>query len=411
VTFAGLIAPSNLTWLGAGRELLAGSPAAPTVTIPLYGDSYGLEDTPTFLTDNGVRAVLADVFGKIAGPEDATFTCGGPALLTGDGIWLDNLFGDASGVSNGTLGTAQSLALPLTAGATSLLTTGGLGGVTTGSIVQIADGAASEIVTAGAGSTDTTVFFPSTPCRFAHTGAASAALQTAPVSYTHTFALLNSGSGQPPTHTLTDTTTLTPLTGARAYPGACVSQFEFSGDAEGLLTYKVSGNSWLSAPAAAAPVASTVFPRALANWRATVTVGGVPASDVGIWTVTFTRELMGYWSAGTGQTPFVFARGSLGITGTIDYTVPQDETPLTQMLTTSLLPVTITIGNGLTGQNERTMTIQMSAAKFTKALLGRGAGVLDYASTFEAVANATDTGGSGGLGPGTVTITNVRAAY
>ena len=36
---------------------------------------------------------------------------------------------------------------------------------------------------------------------------------------------------------------------------------------------------------------------------------------------------------------------------------------------------------------------------------------IGYGNSYEAVANATDTGGSGGLGPGTITLVNNTPTY
>ena len=107
--YASLISPASLSFLTIARELVAGSPMPPVSTLRIYGDGYDLEDTPVFLPDNGIRAVLASLWGETLGPEDATFAFGGPAYMTGDGYLWDNLFGDLSSVSNGTLSTAQAL--------------------------------------------------------------------------------------------------------------------------------------------------------------------------------------------------------------------------------------------------------------------------------------------------------------
>jgi len=404
--FATLIPPAPLSFVSIGRELLAGSAVPPAATIRVDGDAYDLEDTPTFIPDNGIRAVLAGLWGETLGPLDATFAFGGPAYLTADCYLYDNLFGDLSTVSNGTLGTAQTLAAPIGIGDTALYATSSVGAVTTGSVIQIADGAASEIVIATPGSTGTSVFFANTPCRFAHTTlSATAALQTAAGSYTHTFAVLNTGSGQPPSHTLTDYSGLTAGTGARYYPLASVSSLELSGDPEGLLGFKVTGNSWISVPATAAPSAGTPGPAPLANWRTTVTVGGTQIYTTGAWNAAFTRPLLGYWGA-NAQVPSYFARGDLTVTGALDYTVPQDETPLLQM--TSGVPTTLAIAatNGQPGAAQQSMTLTMSQVQFLTAKLGRGGAVLDYADTFAALTNLTNAGGSGGAGPATLTVTN-----
>jgi len=416
VGYATSFQPSTQSFLGIAREAFttpgsAVTPVMPVATIPVDGDAYEPEDTPDFLRDDSLRDIMSGLYGETLGPESATFSYGGPFYLDSYGYLLDNVFGDLSTVSGGTLGTAQHLAAGVAAGATALTTGVSLGAVTTGSIIQITDGAASEVVVATSGSTGTSVNFTATPTRFAHTTAATAALQTAASTYTHTFAQLNSGSGQPPTHTLTDHTGLTATVGARAYASSVVTELALTADASGLIMAKLSGVSCLSAPAASTPAAGASFTQPLAGWVSTVAVGGAPVLGVGQWTVTFTRELIVYWPASGSQTPWVFARGPLTVTGGLDYTVPSDETPLTQMLSGTPTAVSIAASNGLGGSSALSMTVSMTQAQFVKAKPVRSAVVIGYTDQWEAIANATDKGGSGGGGPATVTLVNAQAAY
>lgn len=409
--YAPAVAPSALSWLGIGREPVAGSPVLPAAAVPVDSDGYEPEDTPAFLHDQGIRATMGAEFGVIPGVQSATFTFGGPLFLDSWGYFLDNLLGDLSTISSGTLGTARSLAAPLAVGATSLAVSVSLGTVSVGSVIQIADGSASEVVTATSFTGGTAVSFAGTPCRFAHTTAATAALQTADGGYQHTFALLDSGTGQPPVHTLTDWTGLTPGVSARAYASATVAQMDLSGDSMGLIMAKVSGMSWLSVPAASTPPAPPGFAPPLASWRSAVTLGGAPVLDAGQWAVSCRRQLVLYWNAGNAQAPYVIARGPLAITGGLDYTVPSDEGPLNLMLADGPLPLAITAGNNLTGASALTMAITCSQVQAVKAKPIRGDTLIGYQDGWVAIDNSTDTGGSGGLGPGTVVLGNNIAAY
>lgn len=404
---------SSKNFLNANRELTTGTPSTTTAvtTIPLDKNDYSPEDTPHFLPDEAIRGVMAQLYNDIIGVEDATFSFGGPAFLDNEGIWLDNTFGDLSSVSNGTLGTPQPLSAPITVGATSLTVGVSLGSVTTGSIIAITDGPASEIVIATSGSTGTVVNFTNTPTRFAHTTSATAALQTVATNYTHTFSLLNSGTGQPPTHTLTDFTGLTTTVGARAYPSACVSQLDFTGNVEQLLMSKVSGNSWLSAPAASAPAANTSFVTPLANWQSTVTLAGAQNFGISEWNWSAKRVLQVYWTAQNSQTPYIIARGGLGVTIGLNFAVPQDETPLTEMLSSGPISVAITITNGLAGANLLSMTLTTTRTQTVKSKPSRNAVIVAYDNQLEALANTTDVGGSAGLSPAKVALTNSVATY
>lgn len=406
---------SSKSFLNVNRELTTGTAntTTPLATNPFDKNDYSPEDMPKFLPDEAIRGVMAQLYNDIIGVEHATFSFGGPAFFDTLGYWLDNCFGDYSTTSNGTLATPQTLTSGTAVGATSFTVGVSLGTVTTGSIIQLTDSgnATNEVVIATSGSSGTTVNCTNTPLRFAHTTFTTAALQTAATNYAHKFAILNSGTGQPPTHTLTDWTGLTPSVGARSYPSACVSSLEFTGNTEQLLTGKVSGNSWLSAAAGTTPTAATAFVKPQAAWESTVSVGGSNINSVGEWTWKAARQLQIYWTATNSQQPYVIARGGLGIQLGINYTVPSDETPLTNMLTSGPLAVVFTTSNGLSGANLLSLALTTTTAQFVKAKPSRSQVLVGYDDSAEAVANVTDVGGSGGIGPGTVTLTNAIAAY
>lgn len=408
--YASPIYPSATSFLGIARELTAGQPTLPTNTVPI-GANYEPEDTPEFLRDEGLRAVMADVYNETLGVEISQFSFSGPGYLDVDGFFLDNAFGDLSSTSNGTLGTAQALSSALAVGATSLTVGVSLGSVTTGSVIQISDGAASEIVIATAGSTGTAVNFTNTPCRFAHSTSATAALQTAATNYSHTFALLNSGTGQAPTHSLTDYTGITATTGARTYPSAVVTGLEFGGGSQQVLTRSVSGQAWLSAASASTPSNTVSAAAPVPVWRASVTINGSAVYNVADWKAQFSRAMVPYWTAQSAQTPAVLARGPLSVGLSVEQPLAVNEAPLTNMLSGGLMPVVFTVSNGLAGAGALSMTVTMTKAQTVTAKPTRGAGPTGYSTTWAAVANSTDVGGSGGLGPAVVQLTNAIATY
>jgi hypothetical protein len=327
------------------------------------------------------------------------------------GFWLDNLFGDLSTVASGGSGSpSQQLAQPVNIGDTALYTLSSIGAVSAGSIIQISDGAASEVVTATAGSTGTSVFFAGTPARFAHATTAVAILRTGVTNYTHTFSVLNSGTGQPPTHTLSDTYGLTPSVLARCYPCASVAQIDLAGNpGTGLVTMKVAGASWLSQPAASTPTNPGFAAKAFPGWQTTVTVNSV-IPYAGPWAVSMKRDMVIYQGANS-LSPSWIARGGLTVTGTLGYPDPTNEGPLNQMLTGGLLPVQIVVSNGLSGSSLLSMTITASAAQAAKSKIDRSSGLVGYANAWTATDNSSDAGGSGGIGPVQVALTNNRPSY
>ena len=297
-TIPSFIAPSSKSWLGVGRELVTGlSPVLPTNTIPLDMSSYQPEDTPKFLHDEAIRGVMAQLYNDILGVEDATFSFGGPMFLDVGGFWIDNTFGDLS-----TTGTSASSTTTLnsggTIGSTQVVLASG-SGYSSAASVQIDTGSVSEVVVLSSAPAGGTITFANDPLRFAHGSGVAASVVVGP--YTHKWAILNTGSGQPPTTTLTDFTNLTASVGARAYPSACVSQLDFTGNTEQLLMQKVSGNSWLSQPANSTPTNTTAFTIPQPNWRSTISVGGAQNYSITEWTVAVKRQLQIYWTAQDAQ--------------------------------------------------------------------------------------------------------------
>jgi hypothetical protein len=407
------VAPSSRSFLGVGREAAGatGTPVAPNITIPIDKNTYAPEDTPHFLPDEAIRGVMAMLYNDILGVEDATFSYGGPAFLDVEGYFMDNIFGDLSTTGTGTT-SSTTVSVAGTVGATQLVLASG-SGYSNGSAVQVDVGSIAEVVVLSGAPSAGTVSFTNYPLRFAHATGASVAVVTGP--YTHKFALLNTigpyGNAQPPTHTFTDYTGLTASVGARSYPSACLSALDVTGNAEQLLDMKISGNSWLSAPAGTAPTATTTFVVPVPAWRSNVVVGGGTVTSAGSWALNVKRQLQVYWTAQNQQNPYIIARGQLSATGTIDYTVPSDETPLTQMLNNTQPTAQFIINNGLAGTASLALTIQASKAAFVKSKPTRNAVLVGYQDEFDCVANTTDVGGSGGLGPVTFTLTNNIPSY
>jgi len=406
------VAPSTRSWLGVAREMTTGTPVLPTNVIPQDAKSYKPEDTPKFLPDEAIRGSMALTYGQILGPEDATLNFGGPVFLDTHGFMLDNTFGDLSATGAGAANTT-TLASATSVGATTASITADTG-YSDGSYVQIDTGPVAEVVqlsAAPSGAGPYTVTFAGYPLRFPHAQGTSVSTVTAP--FTSRFALLNSDLGyggipgaQPPTHTLTDHTSLTATVGARSYPSACLSKLDFTGNAEQLLEVKFTGNSWLSAPASASPVKTLTAAEPVAAWQSAVKIGGTPVYDIGDWAVSVTRKLQTYWTAQGSPNPFVIARGELSITGTLNFTVAEDESALLYMLNNTQPSLQITLSNGLSGANELAVTFTATKAAFTKSAPDRNAVLIGYQTSFDCVANTTDVGGSGGLGPGTFTVTS-----
>jgi hypothetical protein len=430
------VAPSERSWLGIARELTAGTAVLPTNTIPMDAKSYSPEDTPKFLPDEAIRGQMALLYNEILGPADATFSFGGPNFLDSYGFFLDNIFGDLSSGYNGTFtGTTPTTVAPAVGATVATVASAVTPGWAVGTYIQFEPTAnsTSEVVRV-TGTTATLVYFGNNPLRFSHgSGGSIYTIGTSPSNtFTHTFALLNQTLGyngllgsQPPTHTLTDNTNLTTGTaqtygpanpfGARQYPMACVSAMDFTGNAEQLVDIKVTGNSWPSVVPSTVPtnVISNIVP--VAAWRSTVFIGGTGAAsqvyNVSEWTVNLKRELHVYFTTQGAQTPFIIARGPFSAAGSMNFSVASDDTDLYLEIENVQPQLQINLSNGLAGNNAASITFNMQVAAFVKSKITRNAVLIGYDNSFDAVANTTNVGGSGGLAPISCTVINAQPTY
>src|SRR5512146_1405482 len=426
------------------RELTVGTPVIPVITQPLDQASYEPEDTPRFLDDKAIRGSMTDLFYKTLGVEQATLSFGAPNFLDSQGYWFDNVFGDLStvgsslanpatvsgamavGATNCTLAAAPPSAY--TAGATIQFGVG-----STAEVVIITSTAASNIVNWGAGAN-------AYPLRFTHPTGTTA--QSCGTPFTHRWAALNSPLGyggaygaQPPTHTMTDVTNLvntftsatygtvpTSTFGARQYPSAVLKSLDFSGNAEQLLGVRTTGDSWQSVIAGTAVTNVTTNSRPIPNWNSTVVLAGNTISSsgtyagVGNFSVSFKRQTQVYWIVAGTQTPYIISRGPLTADGQVDFDPTNSEMPLDLMLLNSQPPLSIQVSNQTpnvipNSGTPFTLTFTMTQAAFTKSKIMRNKSLIGFGNTYEAVANSTDVGGSGGLGPGTLTLVNNTAIY
>ena len=440
------IYPGVLSWLGLARELNAGTPIAPVATLPLDQADYSPEDMPKFLKDQAIRGSMTNLFYETLGVESAQFSFGGPNFLDTHGYWFDNVFGDLSTTGSG-LANPSTVSGGIPVGATNMtLAAAPPTSYTAGATIQIGVGSTAEVVVVGSTTASSVVTFAvgsggeGYPVRFTHPTGTT--VQTCGTPFTHRFAALNSPLGyggaygaQPPTHTLTDVTNIVnvftnatygsaPVNtyGARQYASAVLKSLDFSGNAEQLLNIKASGDSWLSVAAGTAPINTTPISRPIPNWNSTVVVAGNTVSSSGLYSgignfsVSFKRQTQTYWIVAGTQTPFVIARGPLNMDGQIDWDPTSSEVPLDLMLLNAQAPMSITVSNQTptvipNSGTPFTLTFTATTVANIKSKIMRNKDLISYSNSFEGVANATDVGGSGGLGPGTITLVNNTAVY
>jgi hypothetical protein len=437
------IYPGVLSWLGVARELTVGTPLVPVVTHPMNQSEFEPEDDPKFLKDQAIRGSMVDTFYETLGVESAMFNFGSPWFGDTHGYFFDNVFGDLSTVGS-TLANPATTNSGLAVGATSCtLSAAPPAAYSAGASIQIGTGSIAEVVIIGSTAASNVVNFASSgggaayPLRFTHP--TSSTVQTCGTPFTHRFAALNSPLGyggaygaQPPTHTFCDTTNIvnvfTSATygtapsnafGARLYPSSVLKSLDFSGNAEQLLSIKSTGDGWLSQVAGTAVTNVTTNARPTPNWNSTVVVAGNTVSSsgayagIGNFSVSFKRATQVYWIVAGTQTPYIIARGPLTMDGQIEWQPTNSETPLDLMLLNAQAPMTIAVtNNGIPNTGTPfTLTFTASQVANIKSKITRSGQLIGYQNSFEGISNATDTGGSGGLGPGTLTLVNNTAVY
>lgn len=425
------IYPGVLSWLGLARELTVGTPVNPVITHPVEQNQFEPEDMPKFLKDNAIRGVMADLFYETLGVESASFSFGGPNFLDSHGYFFDNLFGDLSTVGTTPTNPATTSGV-IPVGTTSFtLASAPPSAYSAGAILQIGVTPTAEVVIVTQTVASNIVQFTNNPMRFTHPTAQTVNTVVAP--FTHKFAALNSQLGyggafgaQPPTHTFTDVTNIvntftnatygtapTNTYGARQYPSGVLKSLDFSGNAEQLLNIKMNGDAWLSTVATSAVTNVTTNSRPIPNWNTTLSVLGSNITQIGEFTVNFTRVTQVYWTVQGTQTPFVIARGPLALTGSLQWDPTNTEEPLDLMLLNAQGPLSITVSNTGIPNSGTAFTLVFTASQVAniKSKVMRNKALIGYNNSFEGIANSTDTGGSGGLGPGTITLTNSTPTY
>lgn len=234
----------------------------------------------------------------------------------------------------------------------------------------------------------------------------------APVSsvYPHTFSLLNSGSGQPPTHTLVDFHNMTTSVLARVYPYAVLSELVLSGNAAGLFQVTAKWSANPSAPAGSTPTNAPTAEVVIPAWRSTISVGGSGAANLTDWSLTISRNIVVQHTADGTQAPYGLFRGEVTVAGKASF-VAADESPLiTQFLANQQPAIVLVVDNGGATTAVRKCTLTMTKGAYDSAVQKNDT-LMGWDVTWKAIANSTDVGASAGLGPITALVQNAVTAY
>lgn len=240
-----------------------------------------------------------------------------------------------------------------------------------------------------------------------------------PVSsiYTHAISTLNSGTGQPPSDTFVDWQGLTATTNARTYAGCCHSELTLKGNPEStLIEWSAKGMGyWSAAFPSAPPTSSPSTDSPIAAWRVALGLGGTtvgaPVLTIREWEVTTTREIAVQHTSQNSQAPYIIQRGKVTTTGKFYVAKPSDEQLLTYFRANTQPQWQLLVSNGAAGAAARSLQIDIQAMAFDAVEINRGDEAVGYDVTFEAVANTTNAGASGGYSPVKYTVTNATATF
>lgn len=235
--------------------------------------------------------------------------------------------------------------------------------------------------------------------------------------FSHAISLLNSGTAQPSTLTITDWQGLPATNFARQYTGCALSELTITGNAESeLIMLEWKGLGWASNIAAAAPTSAPSTALPIATWRSLVGLGG-PAtggtldSTLGDFELKISRKLDQIFTAQNSQNPYITQRGEVTATMKLDFAAPAAETNAYLAFINNTQPqIQIIIDNGLTLGAALGMTIDVQIGAYDTSKIDRGKEAVAYSGTVKPMANTTNAGASGGYSPVKVTLRNALTA-
>jgi hypothetical protein len=235
----------------------------------------------------------------------------------------------------------------------------------------------------------------------------SVATTGASAPFTHTISLFNSlavgGDVQPISYTLTDFYAVD----VRSYPGCQFSDFSLKFNADGMLEYDAKTTGFLSEVVAApTPTFSTVLPTPV--WRGTVSIGGSPVSTAMTGNIDMKRPATPIYGISNTQDPYQVFLGPLEVTGKITFVMDNDS-ELLNFLNNSQPAL---VFNWAYGAGASAVQIQATLTKgaYTTGVIERGEDFVQVSVDFNAQANTTDDGASGGFSPIKWVLQNAKAS-
>lgn len=217
---------------------------------------------------------------------------------------------------------------------------------------------------------------------------------------TWTLALLNSGTQQPTSHTVS----LFDAVGQLQWAGCKVSQLQFDYDAGALLKWTATLAGLASTVPGSMSMPAQSSEIVMPSWAAACQVGG--SAEVRLLTaqVTLARQVTAKYNATGAQTPWLQRSDVLGVTGKLAVAVATDSYR-SLFLAGSVSSLDLNYQTG-SGAGLRQLELHCSNVVLTQSARTYGSKWVEVEASFEAAANATDAGASGGLSPVKATLRN-----
>lgn len=219
--------------------------------------------------------------------------------------------------------------------------------------------------------------------------------------YQHAVGLLN--SGQPPSYTVTDDNKIS----ARSFAGLKWAEFGLKWAPGGLLEW--SGKTiGMATASASSPTASFSSVVPAPTWQGVMTIAGSPVTYVEDGSLDIKVSVTAIENTDGSQAPLsIFAGGDLAVTGAMNVVMDSStgDTVYGYYLNGTQIAFdyewTTGAGAGLT-----TVKFHMTTVQVTNATVSRGKDYVELSLNYEAIANATDVGASGGSSPVKATVKN-----
>jgi hypothetical protein len=391
-------------FIGFAIETVQGTPVAPVQSMPV--EKFDPEDKWVWLDDKALRGSMTEPYNRVQGPGQSEFSFSGPCYFDTLPYLLSNILGDVSYSGAYTGSGTTTLSSSSIVGATTISTALSIAATTK---IQIDVGNLSEvrIVSSVTGSGPFSLTL-NAPLTYAHASAVVVKPIQAP--FVDTFSVLNSGTAQPSSLTITDWQGPTATTAARAYPGCCLSELTIKGTAESsTLMIDAKGVGWPSVPAGAAPTPILTNALPQAAWQGQIglngTVGGSPVKTVMDFEIAIKREVEPIYTAQNSSAPYFIQRGKVTVGGKYSI-VAADETSLTYLNNNTQPQTQLIVSNGLAGAALLSMQIDVLSAAYQSSKINRGKAAVGYDVTWDAIANTTNVGPSAGYGPIVISTSN-----